>query len=97
MTTSTDTHPKLGAYVRTNSTGLRGRVTAIHHGCNQSAEWLAEQTLLTPEQRTAPGVWLDILVDRSGSIHAPASVVTEIEPFDFQHTWASFYFDVEES
>jgi hypothetical protein len=96
MTTKTDTHPKLGAYVMDNA-GRRGRVVAIYHGCNQSAQWLAEQQLLTAEQRTAPGVWLDILVHDSGSIHTPASMVKVIPPFEFKHSWDSFYFDVEAS
>lgn len=92
MTKALDTHPKLGAYVR-DSGGRLGRVTGIEHGCAQGDDWLAQQTLLTEAERTADGPWLDILVHGGGAIHVPAAVVEVVEPFDFENSWSSFYFE----
>lgn len=82
-------HAKLGAYVQTTFR-YKGRVTGIHYGCKQDADWLALQALTDAEKESSP--WLDVLVDGGGSVHVPACTVDKIDPFDFTNPWADFYF-----
>lgn len=82
----TDTHPKLGSYV-VDKLGRKGRVTSVDHGHSgrSGTDWLTDE-------EKASRVWLSVLVDGGGSIEAPETVLTEIEPFPFTNNWASFYF-----
>jgi hypothetical protein len=90
-----DTHPKLGAWVRTDAFNRSGRVTDIHLGCPEDDAWLACQS-----DRRVIGmkdeVWVSILVHEGGAVTVPAELTHRIDPIpNFKNTWASFYFDEE--
>lgn len=77
----------LGDFVEDAHFARRGRVTAVHHGCPESAGWLAGQ------ERTAPpgGRWLSVLIDGGGSVAVHESAVKKVEPFELDNIWTDYY------
>lgn len=88
----------LGGWVKSSAYGQVGRVYAKYHNFKETNEdeywFMAQKIPFAKADRNRP--WYSILTKDGGSILAPESYLTNVEPQGFlNNPWESYYFGEE--
>ncbi len=85
----------LGSYVEDNIYGYTGRVIAVHLFAElpEGQGWIDMQVPSIEDEALQPSyLWYSVLCHGGGSVLRPAYAIDEIEPFEFENSWANKYF-----